>query len=299
MKKLKAPLTVSGRVIAGRKVGRTIGFPTANLDLKGKALKLKRGIYTASCLLAGSHHLGLAYYGPRFVLGESVDSFEVYLFDLNRNIYGQRLSVKLIHFLRDPAYTKSLSALQKKIAADKKETLSLFSDQVILVNRRDRPLGMMKKVKAHEGRGRLHRAVSVFVFNQKGELLLQKRSRHKRLWPLTWSNTSCTHPSPGESITEAAARCLKQELGLSAKLAAAAKFTYQAKYLKVGSEHELDTIFIGFSSSKPKINRQEVAAIKYLSLDGLNQAIKADPASFTPWLSLSLKKLKPSDIVMP
>ena len=269
-------MVISGRVVEGEKAGRTIGFPTANLKLNQK-LKIKPGVYAAVCALSGQNYLGLAYYGKRYIFGDKVNSFEVYLLNFKQNIYGKKLTVKLTDFIRSPKRLTTLSAVKKALTKD----LQAISDKkVILVNRKDQIQGIGDLTKAHKNPPKLHRAVSVFIFNHKGELLVQQRSKSKPLWPMYWSNTSCTNVRLGETALSAAERCLFREMGLKVKLKLKHKFIYRAKYNHRLSEYEVDSVFIGVTNAKPKLNLKEVAAYKYLSrFDGLR---------FTPWFKPAL-----------
>ena len=169
--------------------------------------------------------------------------------------------------------------------------------QVVLVNSRDQAIGKIDLLTAHQNPAQLHRAISIVIFNSQNQLLLQKRSRQKPLFPLFWSNTCCTHPQPGETSLQAANRRLFEEMGLKTKLKFLYKFTYQAPYNSKLSEHELDSVFLGCSDDQPQPNPQEAADFKYLTLDQINQDIKNHPKKYTPWFKLILKRLSSSDIL--
>jgi isopentenyl-diphosphate delta-isomerase len=280
MKKLLKPVKLIGKVIPGEKIGRTINFPTANLALKILP-PIKPGVYLAVCRLAKNSYLGLAYYSPRH-------TFEVYLFDFNQDIYGQKLLVKLTHFLRPPKKVSGLLALKKLIQQD----LVSLNDQVILVNKKDQILGIANKIQAHLGSAQLHRAISVQIFNSKQELLIQQRSKDKLLFPLLWANTVCTDVRPYESYLQAARRRLKEEFGLTAKLKPMFKFFYTAPSGKSGSEREIDQVFFGLARTRPRPNPEEIAAWEYINL----KAAKARLKTFAPWFQLILKKIPPSAI---
>lgn len=277
MQKLLKPIRCFGQVIPGEKIGRTINFPTANLALK-KLPSIKSGVYLAVCQLKKNYYLGLAYYSPR-------RTFEVYLFDFNQDIYGRQLSVKLTHFLRPPKKVRGLLALTKLIQQD----LVSLNDQVILVNKKDQILGIANKVQAHLGSGKLHRAISVQIFNSKKELLITQRSRNKRLWPLFWSNSCCSHPLIGESYLAAAERRTREELGLKVNLKLTQKNIYRFQYENIGREQELAHVFIGFTDKKPKTNKKEISNWQYAGINSL-------PDKLTPWFKLILKKLPSSAI---
>lgn len=280
MKKLLKLFKLIGEVIPGEKIGRTINFPTANLALKALP-PIKPGVYLAVCQLAKNSYLGLAYYSPRH-------TFEVYLFDFNQDIYGQQLSIKLTHWLRPPRKVKTLKNLQKLLQTD----LTTLNDFVILVNRRDQPLGVQSKIAAHLGSAQLHRAVSVQIFNLKKELLIQQRSKYKRLFPLLWANTVCTDVRPYESYLQAARRRLKEEFGLTAELQPQFKFYYAASSDSQVAEKEIDQVFFGSTDDQPKPDPKEIQSWQYLSLEQLKTA----PLNYAPWFKLILKKLALSDI---
>jgi isopentenyl-diphosphate delta-isomerase len=169
--------------------------------------------------------------------------------------------------------------------------------QVILVDQDDKQLGLLDKDQAHRGKGRLHRALSVFLFNPQGELLIQQRSQNKKLWPGFWANTCCSHPLPDESTQQAAERRLFEELGIRAKLKFHHRFIYRAQYRDVGSEHELCSVFIGVSSARPKPDKKEIIQWQYLPLDELKKAVASHPEQYAPWFKLELKRINSSDIL--
>jgi len=292
MEKLSYSITVSGKVIKGDEIGKTINFPTANLSLAEKP-KLKLGVYLAICQLKKQYLLGLAYYGPRYIFGKKTNSFEVYLFNFNKNIYNQELKVKLTHFIRPPKKVKNLKNLKELLKKD----LHSLDNYTTLVNKHDQPIGIEEKRQTHLGSAKLHRSISVQLFNAKRELLIQKRSSKKMLWPNYWTNTVCTDVRPYETYLQAGNRRLKEEFGLTAKLIPHHQFIYHKKYLSIGSERELDQVFIGLSSKTPKPNPQEIAEYKYISLKSLKKLVKEKPNQFTPWFKLLMKRLSPSDIL--
>ncbi len=281
---------LQGKVVKGEAVGRTIGFPTANLDLAHKPA-IKHGVYAALVTLKQKNYLGLAYFGPRYIFGEHKENFEVFIFDFNEDIYGQKLTVKLLKFLREPQKVTSLDELKKLLQKDLKK----LDDYVILVDIKDSPIGIELKAKAHQGEAKLHRAISVQLFNKNGELLLQKRSKYKNLFPLVWANTVCTDVRPYESYNQAAERRLKEEFGLAAELKPAFKFSYAAKWDNNLSEREIDQVYFGLAVSKPRPNPKEIAAWKYISLD----EAKHQSRNFAPWFQKILKNIRSSDIVNP
>lgn len=276
--------TIFGKVIRGEAVGRKIGFPTANLQLAKKP-KIKPGVYAALVSLKNQNYLGLAYYGPRYIFGEQQDSFEVFIFNFKQNIYGEKLKVKLLKFLRLPRRVTEMDKLKALLQKD----LRSLDNQVILVDRQDRILGIETKINAHQGRAKLHRAISVQLFNQRGEWLIQQRSKYKRLFPLIWANTVCTDVRPYESYEAAAKRRLKEEMGLTVPLKMVFKFYYAAKWKQAG-EKEIDQVLVGIAEKNPKPNRKEINDWRFSKIKDL-------PPDLAPWFQVILKKLKPSDIV--
>ena len=164
--------------------------------------------------------------------------------------------------------------------------------KLLVVNKKDEILRSETKEKCHEKKGILHRAFSVFIFNNKNQLLLQRRSKFKLLWPLYWSNSCCSHPQKGEDIQSAAKKRLKEELGFTCPLELAGSFQYQAQYKNIGSENELCSIFIGGYNGKIRPNSKEVADWKWVSLSGLQRDIRKNPQKYTPWLKIELKFLE-------
>lgn len=175
--------------------------------------------------------------------------------------------------------------------AHKDETVSFDSDMLILVDENDQEIGFKDKLACHEGQGTLHRAFSVFIFNDHGELLLQKRSKQKRLWPLYWSNSCCSHPRLGELMPQAAARRTYEELGLQCPLHYLYKFQYQAQFDQNGAEHELCSVFVGRSNAPVTVNSNEIAEWRFINLKQLNAELTTQPQEFTPWFKLEWRQL--------
>jgi isopentenyl-diphosphate delta-isomerase len=167
-----------------------------------------------------------------------------------------------------------------------------FRDLLILVDKRDNILGYEEKEKCHMGKGMLHRAFSVFIFNSSGRLMLQKRSAAKPLWPLFWSNSVCSHPRKGEDYMEAAQRRLKEETGLETPLRFLFKFQYQAPFKTIGSENELCSIFIGQSDEPVEINPQEIAEYRYVGLEELEKDFQVHPHIYTPWFKMEWRRIR-------
>ncbi len=174
------------------------------------------------------------------------------------------------------------------------KVVSFDNEMLILVDENDREIGFENKETCHNGNGILHRAFSIFVFNEKNELLMQQRSEQKRLWPLYWSNTCCSHPRKGESLEYSTHRRLMEELGMDTNLEYLFKFQYQARFEDKGSENELCSVYIGKSNKKPKINENEIVDWKYISFNALNKQLRENPAQFTPWFRMEWQRITDS-----
>lgn len=169
-------------------------------------------------------------------------------------------------------------------------------ERVILVDEDDREIGTEEKIAAHLGGGRLHRAVSIFVFNRRGELLLQRRSATKYHFARLWSNSCCSHPRPGESIADVSARRLQEEMGISAPLKAVRKFIYRATDLTTSlSEHELVHLVVGHAEVDPRPDASEVGDWAWMGLDQLRKNLAERTSAYTPWLPIGLSHLGPAD----
>ncbi|MFU8844875.1 MAG: isopentenyl-diphosphate Delta-isomerase [Bacteroidales bacterium] len=162
---------------------------------------------------------------------------------------------------------------------------------VILVDKNDKEVGLMEKMEAHE-RGVLHRAFSVFVFNQNKELMLQQRAFTKYHSPGLWTNTCCSHPRKGETIDEAAHRRLLEEMGFDCPIRKSFHFIYKADVGQGLTEHEFDHVLIGVSDSEPLINKDEVNAWKYIKLPDLKNEIQKHPDLFTVWFRIAFKEVE-------
>ncbi|MFH1225129.1 MAG: isopentenyl-diphosphate Delta-isomerase [Candidatus Diapherotrites archaeon] len=164
-------------------------------------------------------------------------------------------------------------------------------EMVTLVDKSDNIIGYEDKGKAHDGRGKLHRAFSVFIFNGNGEMLIQKRAEGKRLWPGYWANACCSHPKEGEGYAEAAEKRLKDELGFTTRLRPLFKFQYRAAYGDRGSESEMDQVFSGTYDGKVDANPGEVAEWKFVDVTELQKDVKRNPDKYAPWFREALGKV--------
>ena len=147
---------------------------------------------------------------------------------------------------------------------------------VVLVDQDDRQIGTMEKIEAHSA-AVLHRAFSVFILNKNQELLLQQRAFDKYHSPGLWTNTCCSHQRDGEATLDAGARRLMEEMGIKVPLTELFTFIYKASFDNGLTEHELDHVLIGYSSDNPKINPEEVASFKWLSLEEINKDLVENP----------------------
>lgn len=168
----------------------------------------------------------------------------------------------------------------------KNEVVSFENEQLILVDGNDAQTGTLDKSACHNGDGVLHRAFSLFIFNAAGELLLQQRAAGKRLWPLYWSNSCCSHPRAGEDMDYAVTRRLEQELGMSAELNYVYKFQYQASFGSAGSENELCSVYLGRANGEPTVNTTEIEACRWIAPAALTEALTNQPDDFTPWFRM-------------
>ncbi len=172
------------------------------------------------------------------------------------------------------------------------QIVSFDDEKLILVDPEDRVIGYENKDVCHQGDGILHRAFSIFIFNDKLELLMQQRSKDKMLWGLYWSNTCCSHPRKGETYEQATQRRLKEELGLEAPLKFLFKFQYQARFGEVGSENEVCSVYVGKSNEPPKPNPNEIADWKYISVEELEREMEEHPERFTPWFKMEWQRIR-------
>ena len=163
-------------------------------------------------------------------------------------------------------------------------------EEVILVNTDNEVLGYMEKMEAHE-KGLLHRAFSIFIFNTKGEILLQKRAISKYHSGGLWTNTCCSHPRKNESFLDAANRRLSEEMGMSCVLNEVFSFIYKAELDNNLIEHEYDQVLFGTTDQIPVLNKAEAEDYKYIKPDQLKIDIHDNPSQYTEWLKISFEKV--------
>ena len=178
-------------------------------------------------------------------------------------------------------------ALEHRVVSSEDEPL-------ILVDEDDNEIGHLSKAACHDGEGVLHRAFSIFIFNNAGELLLQQRSREKRLWPGYWSNSCCSHPRRGELMDEAVNRRLLQEIGMRSELHFLYKFSYHASCGDAGSEREVCSVFVGRSFDSVRANAHEISDWRWITGDRLDDELSSDPERFTPWFKMEWQQVSRS-----
>ena len=161
-------------------------------------------------------------------------------------------------------------------------------EKVILVDENDNQVGLMPKLEAHQ-KGLLHRAFSIFIFNSKYELLLQKRASSKYHSGGLWTNTCCSHPREGEEILDAANRRLIEEMGIETSLRKVHDFIYKAELDNDLTEHEFDHVFYGIYNEDPIINEDEADDFKWIDMDSLNEDIKTNGNNYTIWFKIAFE----------
>lgn len=165
-----------------------------------------------------------------------------------------------------------------------------MSEMLVLVDEQDSPIGEMEKLEAHQ-KGLLHRACSVFIFNAKGELMLQQRAAGKYHSALLWTNTCCTHPRPNEAPIDTAHRRLKEEMGFDCPLEYIGAMTYRTEFANGLIEHEYDHLFKGAYDGEPVLNPDEAADWKWISIADLGRELKEHPENYTYWLNVAFNRL--------
>ena len=161
----------------------------------------------------------------------------------------------------------------------------MIEEQVILVDEYDKQIGTMPKLEAHE-KAILHRAFSVFILNDKNEIMLQQRAQHKYHSPLLWTNTCCSHQRVGETNIGAGTRRLEEEMGFVSELKELFHFIYKAPFDNGLTEHELDHVMIGYYNDEPDINLEEVESWKWMSIDAVKKDMIENPEIYTVWFKI-------------
>jgi len=166
----------------------------------------------------------------------------------------------------------------------------MSDEYLILVDENDQQWGKMEKLKGDQ-MGLLHRAFSIFIFNSKGQLLLQQRATDKYHSANLWSNTCCSHPQFGEAMPQATKRRLQEEMGLDCTLTFAFKFVYKVDFSNGLSEHECDHVYFGYSDALPQANPLEVQNYKYIGLNELQEELSKNANNYSEWLKICLDPL--------
>ncbi len=169
-------------------------------------------------------------------------------------------------------------------------------EYVVLVDNQDNKIGLMEKQEAHVN-PTLHRAFSIFIFNSKGEMLLQQRALTKYHTPGLWTNTCCSHPRDGESLADATKRRLMEEMGMECDLKEVFSFIYKADVMQGLIEHEFDHVFIGTTDATPIINRAEVESYKYETVANITKDIEKNPQNYTAWFKIAFAKLLDNQVI--
>lgn len=174
---------------------------------------------------------------------------------------------------------------------ERHRVVSSEGEELILVDNDDNEIGFLSKARCHNGDGVMHRAFSLFLFNDQGELLLQQRSDNKRLWPGFWSNSCCSHPRRGESMEIATMRRLSDELNVETSLEFIYRFCYTATFDEAGSENELCHVYLGRLSGEVQPNESEISSVRFVSPDVLSKELSKFPERFTPWFKQEWQEL--------
>ncbi len=163
-------------------------------------------------------------------------------------------------------------------------------EHVILVDEHDGETGVMEKMEAHE-KAVLHRAFSVFLFNTRGDMLLQQRALTKYHSGGLWTNACCSHPRPGEETLAAAGRRTQEELGISPEIRHAFSFLYKAAFDNGLTEHEFDHVFVGTWEGGLALNPEEVAAVRYVPVADIRRAMEETPDLYTVWFRIAFERV--------
>lgn len=166
-----------------------------------------------------------------------------------------------------------------------------MAEQVVLVDDKDNEIGLMEKIEAHR-KALLHRAFSVFVMNDAGEIMMQQRAHEKYHSGGLWTNTCCSHPRQGESAEEAAHRRLQEEMGFDCPVEKLFEFVYKAEFDNGLTEHEYDHLFVGHYNGVPKLNPDEAAAWKWMTADEVERDLVLNPQDYTAWFKIIFERFR-------
>lgn len=162
-------------------------------------------------------------------------------------------------------------------------------EEIVLVDNKGKFRGLKKKEEAHKHPTKLHKAISVLIFN-KDKILIQKRAKNKKTWPMYWANACCSHPRHKESFQKAAERRLYEEMGIKTKLKKVFKFIYESKFDKNYGENEYDWVFKGEYKGKVNPDPNEISEYKWIELEKLKKDIVNNPQIYTPWFKMILER---------
>ena len=165
-----------------------------------------------------------------------------------------------------------------------------MNTHVILVNTNDEQIGLMPKLEAHQ-KGLLHRAFSIFIFNQRGQLMMQQRALDKYHSGGLWTNTCCSHPIVNESTEETARKRLIEEMGITCDLTTVSKFIYKAELDNNLTEHEFDHVFVGYYDGEILFNKEEVDDYYFGTIEEINEKIQFNPSHYTPWFLIAFPRV--------
>lgn len=163
---------------------------------------------------------------------------------------------------------------------------------IVAVDEKDKVIGFETRERSHRVNGILHRGFETLIFNSKNQLLIQRRSKYKKLWPGYWDASCCSHPFPRETYEEAGERRLKEELSIECELKKLFTFRYNATYKDVGSENEVCAVLVGKFDDRIVPNKREVSEWKFVGLNELKEDLKNNPEKYTPWFRISMEKLE-------
>lgn len=172
-----------------------------------------------------------------------------------------------------------------------------MNDELILVDEEDFEVGSCEKFACHLGEGKLHRAFSVWIANCRGEVLITRRANCKMLWGGFWSNACCSHPRVGETLENAAARRMVEELGIACGLRFVYKFMYSAAFEDVGSEREVCSVFVGVCNDLPGCDIDEISEYRFIGIEDLAREVADFPKRFTPWFLREFEELRRRNFV--
>ncbi len=164
-------------------------------------------------------------------------------------------------------------------------------EQVILVDENDQEVGVLEKMEAHE-KALLHRAFSVFIFNDEGKMLMQKRAISKYHSGGLWTNACCSHPRPNETVFAAANRRLQEEMGFETTLKPAFQFTYKAAFDNGLTEYEYDHVFVGTFNGEIFLNAKEADSYSFTFINDVEVNVQQNPLLYTEWFKIALPKVK-------